>query len=831
MTDLWKKYEYLQPETKASSENGHETKQTENCGSLPAQADESQSIDESQSFLEAFEAEMAKIMVSSESAEEPVRQDESPSAEAQPQASNSDRLPNPGDIFASTMQNFLNGAGLIRSELESKLPELDQRLQDAQKTVPEHVATTLQTALASIDSQTRNLSSALGNASANLERRFEQGTQANGPTCERPVDGFRTMASELGQMGRTLFEAFGSEFRRNMPTDAENDSNASSREREEQSNANDQHPTGTSVPNTQGPQSSSEDAAESEAPSWRFRDTPAWLLHPNHSAPSPSVTSRACQTRSPSGDLHGSCIPSYRNHGRHNQAAPAEPTSQPSREATGAQPGRSANETLFIGNVGFRVTEKTVKDVFASKGFLVNVKLPIDLATEKHAGFGYLQFPSFHAAKAALEALQGAHIDGHAINLEFSDSPSISSVQPAQNTTNPASPVVSNNQAITSQSGNESGRLATSKSPPRADLLQRVQAMEVELGGREASDGNAGLNQRRNAGSSSVSTTESNKNKSATILDEGGDDFEFSARYPSLVPETDRSEPKNNATPGKLPHISPELEMKRFPPVSQFEAHLLAEKRGVPPTSSSNTPMRESQPVTETSGNKELKPDNAGVQSIPGAPPRASFLQRFEDAKSRARRTDAPSEGSRVSEQTLQPGGKYTGDQLRRSRTITPLNSAATLSGPFDAFAPYEPRDSAESLRRGATERHASRASAYANRGSASGSQASGNRDVSDNIVRRSKSLFAGNPCHQVNMPAPSTPSAGPVRVADADPKRRAALDYCVKTLLSLGYGSPTSGEHQRIGVYAAAADGKVSDAIDMIEEERKAYERRSRQN
>jgi RNA recognition motif-containing protein len=40
------------------------------------------------------------------------------------------------------------------------------------------------------------------------------------------------------------------------------------------------------------------------------------------------------------------------------------------------------------------VTEKMVKDVFTSKGLEVDVYLPLDSRTNKHAGFGYLTFPT-----------------------------------------------------------------------------------------------------------------------------------------------------------------------------------------------------------------------------------------------------------------------------------------------------------------------------------------------------------------------------------------------------------------------------------------------------
>jgi hypothetical protein len=46
-----------------------------------------------------------------------------------------------------------------------------------------------------------------------------------------------------------------------------------------------------------------------------------------------------------------------------------------------------------------------------------------------------------------------------------------------------------------------------------------------------------------------------------------------------------------------------------------------------------------------------------------------------------------------------------------------------------------------------------------------------------------------------------------------------------VVSLIDLGYENTLEGGIQRIAVYAAAADGKISDAIEMIEEERKAYE------
>jgi hypothetical protein len=53
---------------------------------------------------------------------------------------------------------------------------------------------------------------------------------------------------------------------------------------------------------------------------------------------------------------------------------------------------------------------------------------------------------------------------------------------------------------------------------------------------------------------------------------------------------------------------------------------------------------------------------------------------------------------------------------------------------------------------------------------------------------------------------------------------RRSAADDCVDTLIGLGYGAEKDGGRQRLTVYAEAVDGKLSDAIEMIEEDKKAY-------
>lgn len=129
------------------------------------------------------------------------------------------------------------------------------------------------------------------------------------------------------------------------------------------------------------------------------------VAYPNHISPSPdSQVTESGQTscHTPKGKLTRSCTDSG---------------------------SRSEVRTLFIGNVGYNVTAKMIFDVFHSNGFMLDVDLPLDNASGGHVGFGYLRFLSVSDANLAMQKMQGVHIDGHAINLEFSDTERLSPVQ------------------------------------------------------------------------------------------------------------------------------------------------------------------------------------------------------------------------------------------------------------------------------------------------------------------------------------------------------------------------------------------------------------------
>jgi cold-inducible RNA-binding protein len=68
---------------------------------------------------------------------------------------------------------------------------------------------------------------------------------------------------------------------------------------------------------------------------------------------------------------------------------------------------------LFVGNLAYSTTEDSVRDLFAADGRQVrSVQLISDRYTGRPRGFGFVEMDSESDAKAAVEALDGAELDG-----------------------------------------------------------------------------------------------------------------------------------------------------------------------------------------------------------------------------------------------------------------------------------------------------------------------------------------------------------------------------------------------------------------------------------
>jgi RNA recognition motif. (a.k.a. RRM, RBD, or RNP domain) len=512
------------------------------------------------------------------------------------------------------------------------------------------------------------------------------------------------------------------------------------------------------------------------------------------------------------------------------------------------------------------VTERTVRDVFASQGFLTEVHLPIDSTTGKHAGFGYISFPSIRSARVALEALQGAHIDGHSINLEFSHSPPISALQASSGTTGPhgeppASARASSRDSARELSHSRSLRHRQSWHPgsqgseqsesKRVSFMNKIPLTQIRplpsalgngsspptagkpnpelssaINGNNAddtskplnSDSQSSLRQVTFEGKTTIVPQQGNDKNDHALLDEVDDKFELSARYHSLLPN-ENPEAAAAIAPDRLLALSPNAEMARFPPVSQLDALLLAtQHRAQPPTN-----------IGQQTGRGVEERDDPTGQPVDESTPDAFARKRP------SRRELQPGPSSHRPEDILasppleHSPARLGQSRLRRSYPTIPAASVARLTSPFDPLVPLYPPVSTTNLRRSATEGHSRRdrpsEGRFVERLSIGERRPNwtvpGSFPVDEPAMSRDQQITAG-----LNRPSrsPFMPVGGEL---DADMQtaiQQSIIDNCVDTLVKLGYGRGQDGGRQRLAVYAQAVGGKLAEAVEMIEEERKAY-------
>jgi nucleolin len=77
------------------------------------------------------------------------------------------------------------------------------------------------------------------------------------------------------------------------------------------------------------------------------------------------------------------------------------------------------SNTLFIGNISFNATNEVISETFQEYGTITRVSLPTDRETGNPKGFGYVDFTTTEEATAALEALNGADIEGRNIRIDY----------------------------------------------------------------------------------------------------------------------------------------------------------------------------------------------------------------------------------------------------------------------------------------------------------------------------------------------------------------------------------------------------------------------------
>lgn len=72
---------------------------------------------------------------------------------------------------------------------------------------------------------------------------------------------------------------------------------------------------------------------------------------------------------------------------------------------------------LYVGNLAFSTTEEALKEAFSEFGEVVDAKLMLERETGRSRGFAFVELATAQAAKAAIEQMNGAVIDGRALRV------------------------------------------------------------------------------------------------------------------------------------------------------------------------------------------------------------------------------------------------------------------------------------------------------------------------------------------------------------------------------------------------------------------------------
>src|SRR5205814_10609660 len=73
----------------------------------------------------------------------------------------------------------------------------------------------------------------------------------------------------------------------------------------------------------------------------------------------------------------------------------------------------------FVGNLSFNATENDLQDAFAAHGTVVETNLMLDRVSGKPRGFGFVTMSTPEEAQKAIEALNGAELDGRALTVNI----------------------------------------------------------------------------------------------------------------------------------------------------------------------------------------------------------------------------------------------------------------------------------------------------------------------------------------------------------------------------------------------------------------------------
>lgn len=74
---------------------------------------------------------------------------------------------------------------------------------------------------------------------------------------------------------------------------------------------------------------------------------------------------------------------------------------------------------LYVGNLNHSITDNELKEIFAAYGSVLSARVIIDRESQRSKGFGFVEMSSEEEAQAAIEALNGAEVEGRPLTVNI----------------------------------------------------------------------------------------------------------------------------------------------------------------------------------------------------------------------------------------------------------------------------------------------------------------------------------------------------------------------------------------------------------------------------
>ena len=82
---------------------------------------------------------------------------------------------------------------------------------------------------------------------------------------------------------------------------------------------------------------------------------------------------------------------------------------------------RPPNTSLFVRNLSYSTKTEELRSIFTKYGPISDVYIPLDHYTQKPRGFAYVQYEDVRDAEEALHELDGYHIHGNALEIQYAE--------------------------------------------------------------------------------------------------------------------------------------------------------------------------------------------------------------------------------------------------------------------------------------------------------------------------------------------------------------------------------------------------------------------------